>query len=445
MAIETAERVQAAPTKATFAAWATLGVLLLFYILSFLDRQILAMMVDPIRRDLQIDDFRISLLMGLSFAALYTVFALLMGSVVDRYPRRLIVYAGVTLWSISTAACGLAAGFGHLFVARMAVGIGEATLVPATYSMLSDVFPRRRLSLALAIFTLGTVLGAGLSMVVGGGVIALVSSMPPIDLPIFGATRAWQVVFLVIGLSGIPLALLIFAIAEPKRTGLLIGQDAKATSWRDAITFVRLRWKLWTAILLAFAPCSTLANAVVLWGPSYMARGFGWTPVQIGTAIGLTVATAGGAGQLFSGWYVDKLLAKGLPDAAFRYFGWSLTISIPSIVVAFLVPSPALMLALIAIPFLVMFGNAGYVAAAIQMTTPNQFRGRMGGLFLLVVSIPGLVVGPSLIALLSTNLFGSDKSLGYSIALCAVAFVPLMVSGVVLGRRAMSELIAEAA
>ncbi|WP_242127398.1 MFS transporter [Sphingobium sp. Sx8-8] len=422
-------------------AWVTLAILVLLYILSFLDRQILAMMVDPIRRDLGISDFEVSLLMGFSFALFYTIFGVFMGGIVDRHSRRTVVYVGVSLWSLATAACGLAQSFWQLFLCRMLVGVGESTLTPASYSMLTDLFPRRRLAFALAIFTLGTTLGAGLSMVLGGFVISLVSKTPFITLPLIGDIRAWQVVFFLIGLPGLLAACLMFAVPEPARTGRLKGSGTP--SWKSALQFLMTRRKLWLAIILSFAPSATLSNAIVLWAPAYMGRNFGWSPLEVGLAIGGVVAITGGVGQMLSGWTVDALFSRGMRDAHFRFLGWMTIIAIPALVLAFLTTSVPLFLTLLAVPFLLLLSNAGYGAAAIQMTTPNEYRGRMGALFILVVTIPSMILGPSLIALLSEKLFRSEQSLGLSIALTAAIMGPIMLVGVSLGKKAMRELMTE--
>jgi len=423
-------------SKVSPRAWLSLAILVLFSALSFLDRQILSMMVDLIRRDLHIDDVQISMLMGLSFALVYAVLALVMGGFVDRYPRRLVIYAGVSLWSLATASCALATSFEGLFLSRMAVGIGEATLVPAAYSLLTDLYPRHRLSLAMAIFSVGMIVGAGVSMGFGGVLISYFSAQHSLVVPVLGTLSAWQAVFLAIGLPGLFLAMLAFTLSEPPRTGL---PSAGANlSWQKVLWHLVERRQFWAAVFLSFAPSGVLANAVLLWGPAYFSRNFGWSPAQVGAAIGGVAAIAGGGGQLFAGWFVDRMFARGRQDAHFRYFGFTVFASIPVLVLAFLVPDPYFNLACLTVPFFLLFANTGYAAAIVQMTTPAEYRGRVGGIFVILIMLPGLVIGPSLVAMISTNLFGDQSGLGDSIAVCAVVLAPIMIYGAVLGQRVTS-------
>lgn len=426
--------------KVPASAWGTLAILVLFYVVSFLDRQIIAMMVDPIRKDLGVGDFEMSLLMGFSFACFYTVFGLLMGAIVDRHARRVVVYWGVTLWSLATALSGLAQNYAQLFVARMVVGVGEATLTPAAYSILSDSFPRRRLALAIAIFTVGSSMGAGISMAVGGLVISLLSSSPVVSLPVIGDLRAWQIVYLAVGVPGVLIAALIFLVPEPLRRGRLATDPATTPGWGEAFAFVLHRRALWMAVLLGLAPVATLATGLVMWAPTYMSRNFGWTPVQFGPAIGVVVALAGAAGQVFNGWYVDRLFARGKTDAHFRHFLLCTIVAAPIGIAAFLVSNPVLFLILFAVPNFLLFTSGSYGAAAIQMTTPNRLRGRMGALFLAIMTIPSLAIGPSLIALLAEYVFKSEQALGLAMATVIAILIPFMLVGGVLGMRAMRAL-----
>ncbi|MBI3427463.1 MAG: MFS transporter [Acidobacteria bacterium] len=149
-------------------AWYVALVLMLCNTLSFIDRQILGLLVDPIKQDLRVSDTQMGLLQGLAFGIFYTLLGMPMGRIVDRGNRRQLVAAGIFCWSLMTAACALARGFGTLFAARMGVGVGEATLSPSAFSLLSDYFPKERLATALSIFSMGVFFGSGLALIVGG-------------------------------------------------------------------------------------------------------------------------------------------------------------------------------------------------------------------------------------------------------------------------------------
>src|SRR4030095_7549014 len=167
---------EARPAKELRYAWYVAVVLMLCNTLSFIDRQILGLLVTPIKLDLGISDTRIGLLQGLAFGIFYTLLGLPMGRIVDHGKRRNLVAAGIFCWSLMTALCAVARGFWTLFAARMGVGVGEATLTPSAFSLLSDYFPKERLGTALSVFSMGIFFGSGLALIVGGLIIGAVGS-----------------------------------------------------------------------------------------------------------------------------------------------------------------------------------------------------------------------------------------------------------------------------
>ncbi|MDP7094057.1 MAG: MFS transporter, partial [Gammaproteobacteria bacterium] len=179
-------------------AWYVAVILTLAHIVSFLDRQVLAMLVEPIKHDLEINDTQMSLLLGLAFAIFYTFMAIPIGRLADRRNRRTIIAVGITAWCAMTAMCGLARNYWQLFLARVGVGVGEATLTPSALSMLSDYFPRNKLGAAIGFYNMGVSVGAGIAFIVGGQIIGFVTNSPPITLPFIGELYAWQTVFLLV-------------------------------------------------------------------------------------------------------------------------------------------------------------------------------------------------------------------------------------------------------
>ncbi|NJL12269.1 MAG: MFS transporter [Microscillaceae bacterium] len=165
------EKKLASPSRIqTWYAWYVVVVLMIAYISSFIDRQILSLLVEDIQRDMKINDFQISLLMGISFALFYTLLGLPIGRLADRYSRRNIIMAGVFVWSLMTAACGLVRTYFQFFLARVGVGVGEAALSPAAYPLIADYFPPQRLATALSVYSMGIYIGSGLAFLVGGRV-----------------------------------------------------------------------------------------------------------------------------------------------------------------------------------------------------------------------------------------------------------------------------------
>ena len=201
---------------------------MLAYTNSFIDRQILTLLVEPIREDLGITDTQISLLAGLAFSVFYTVMGLPLARLADQSNRKRIITFGITGWSFMTAMCGAAQNFWQLFLARIGVGVGEATLSPAAFSIISDYFPKDRIARAFSVYSMGVYFGVGLAMMIGGLVIQAVSNAPPVDLPAIGRVRSWQLTFFIVGMLGLPILLLLFTIREPLRRG-----TAKASSNSD--------------------------------------------------------------------------------------------------------------------------------------------------------------------------------------------------------------------
>lgn len=222
------------PGQPGFYPWYATGVLMSAYVLSYLDRQILYLMVGPIRRDLHITDFQFSLLTGAAFGIFYTLMGMPIAWLADSSNRKNLIAAGIAAWSIMTALCGLAQSYGLLFLARIGVGVGEATLSPAAYSYLSDSFDRLRLPRAVSVYALGLFIGAGMALIIGGEVIGALEDMPPVMLPIFGQISSWHLVFLTIGLPGLLVALWVSTLREPKRTGAV-----ESASKNDGLPFSR--------------------------------------------------------------------------------------------------------------------------------------------------------------------------------------------------------------
>ena len=180
-------------------SWYVVGILMLFYALSFVDRQIIALLVEPMKADLGLSDVEMSLLGGLSFAIFYTIFGIPLGRLADSNSRRGLIAAGVVVWSLMTTLCGFASRFSHLLLLRMGVGLGEAALSPAAFSIIADYFPSHRRATALSIYSMGIYLGAGLAFT-GGAILLgwaerITSLRGDEPLLILGNIQPWQIVF----------------------------------------------------------------------------------------------------------------------------------------------------------------------------------------------------------------------------------------------------------
>ena len=204
--------------SSTAYQWYVIFVLLLAQMFSFLDRMIMGLLVGPIRESFAISDTQYSLLAGLAFSLFYAIMGLPLARIADSRNRRNLISIGIAVWSVMTAVCGLAKGFVSLFFARIGVGIGEATLGPAGYSMITDYFPRSSLARALSVYTLGVTFGSGLAYILGGAVVGYVQTLDTLTLPFLGATEGWQLTFFIVGFPGVLVAALMYlTVREPAR------------------------------------------------------------------------------------------------------------------------------------------------------------------------------------------------------------------------------------
>jgi MFS family permease len=402
--------------------WYVLGVLTVAYTLSFVDRQILTLLVGPIKRDLGLSDTRISLLQGLSFALFYTVMGLPLGRLADRSNRRRLIVAGITVWSGMTALAGFARTFPQLVLARIGVGVGEAALSPAAYSLIRDYFPTRQLGRAASVYNLGVHFGGALALVIGGAVVGRLGEAGVVTLPLVGTIRSWQAVFFIVGIPGLLVALLVATIHEPERRRAPGAVDA---SIGDLLAFLRANRRLIGAYLGGFSLLSLLAYGSGAWAPTFLIRTYGWGAAETGAAYGLISLTAGPIGVLAGGAYADWLHARGHRDATVRAGMHSAMVLWPFAVATPLMPTAEAALALgwfVTLLFAFPFGAA---AAAIQLIAPAAIRAQLTAVYLFVSTLVGLGLGPVIVALLTDRVFGDPSELRYALLTVAVALPPV--------------------
>src|SRR5579863_2688587 len=241
------------PAASLGYAWYVVIILTALYMLSFVDRTILSLLVGSIKRDLGISDTRIGLLQGLSFALFYTIMGLPLGRLADTRSRRNLIAAGVVVWSLFTSFCSAAKSFWALFFTRIGVGVGEAGLSPAAYSLISDYFPPDRLGVAISVYYMGVFLGSSLALLVGGIVVDTMARVHTVTLPLLGTIASWRVTFLIVGLPGLVCALLVYTIREPLRKNMLKSAQGVAArlSFGQSMGQLGLRWQSVAGISLA--------------------------------------------------------------------------------------------------------------------------------------------------------------------------------------------------
>ncbi|VVN82865.1 spinster family MFS transporter [Pseudomonas fluorescens] len=407
-------------TRKSYAyEWYVVAVCMLAYIFSFIDRQILALMIEPIKHDMQLSDTQFSLLHGLAFSLFYAFMGMPIALLADRFSRPKVIAIGVAFWSLATALCGLSKNFLQMFMARIGVGIGEAALSPATYSMLSDMFPREKLGRAVAIYSIGSFIGGGVAFLIGGYVIDQLKHLDSVIVPLLGEMRPWQVTFFLVGLPGVLVALLIaLTIRDPARKGLKLDAAGKVhtPSMKQAFTFLSVHRKTFFCHYLGFSFYAMTLFCMLSWTPAFYMRKFGLAPSDTGYMLGIVVLLANTSGVFCGGWLIDWLAKKGYSDAPIRagVIG-AIGMAVPAIAFTQVIELWMSVALLAPAMFFASFPMPASTAA-MQILPPNQMRAQISALFLLISNLIGLGLGTTLVALLTDRLFQSPAMVGSSIS-----------------------------
>ncbi|MEM6683944.1 MAG: MFS transporter [Pseudomonadota bacterium] len=404
-----------ADERASAAAWYGLGVLFVAYTFSFVDRSILSLLVEPIKQSLGLSDTQVSLLHGLAFALFYTFLGIPIARLADSRSRRTIIATGILVWSLMTAACGLAGRFVTLFLARVGVGVGEAALSPAAFSMLTDLFPKRQLGLAMGLYSMGVQVGSGLAFIIGGIAVGMALEMGSIDMPLIGTLAPWQTIFFIVGLPGLVVAAVMLTVQEPARKAQpkLPGDE----SWLAVFRFIGKEPGTFILHFLGFAALGLLFNGFIAWTPSFFIRTFGMTPGTAGPLLGSLILVLGSAGIVAGGAYSDRLFKSGRTAAPIISARLAAIVLIPLSIAAPLMPSFYLCAALFAVFFFFAAFPYGCAAAAIQMAAPPHLRAQMSAIYLFFLNMIGTGFGPTAIALTTDYALGDARQLGVSMAI----------------------------
>ncbi len=415
-------------------AWYTVVILMCAYTFSFLDRQILTLMVGPIERDLGITDTQFALLTGGAFGIFYTFMGLPIGWLADRYPRKWIISIGIALWSLATTLSGVARSFPQLLLARIGVGVGEASLSPSAYSMLSDLFDRTRLPRAMSLYSAGIYIGAGLAMILGGTVVAAIAKTPEVTLPVVGAIRSWQAVFFVVGLPGLAVALWMATLREPIRHGSDDLQERRTFSIARIWAFLSA-WPWMSVSLFLGSAMVSVMSYTDSWFPELFIRNMGWDPGRVGHINGTASLVAGPLGMFSAGWLSSRLLSRGMADACIKLTIVA-AIGMGAIGVVMPLMNDGTIMAALLFPFKFFGGfTPVLIPSAIQMVSPGALRGQLGAVFMLTVGIVGVTLGPVLPALLSDFVFHDKKLLYLSLAVTSAIVTPIAVLLLAVGTR----------
>ncbi len=444
-----ANGVSDAPWPSPRTAWYAVFILSLTLMINFLDRGLITLLVPGIKADLQLSDFQVSLVIGFAFVFFYVFLGLPVARLADTGTRRTIIGIGIALWSGATALCGMAHSFVQLFIFRVGTGVGESCNGPATYSLLADLFPSAKLPRAIAILNFGFMLGTGFALIVGGTVVHLLQSVPPVHVPFVGTLHSWQMAFLLVGLPGLAISALVWTIKEPVRRGRLAtgsGRKARAATLpvRDVIRFVVGNRAVYGPMLLGLAFNTVLSIGSLSWGPAFFGRTFGWSMTEVGLISGAVFLIVWPPGAMFGSWLAERWQKQGHDDANLRVVVWAIALLIPGQILFPLVPRPEYAMAISAFNGFIAAWVLGPQNAAIQIVTPNEMRGQISALAIFIVNVLGYGVGPTFIAVLTDYVFGSEAYLRYAMSASAVILAPLSGLTIWWGMKAYGEAVARA-
>ncbi len=408
-------------TQGGLYAWFVVFLLCLASIVSYLDRQIINLLVEPIKTDLQINDTQVGLLQGFSFVLIYALVAIPVAWIADFGRRTTVIVVGVFFWSAATFTCGLATSFILLFIFRAMVGLGEVTLTPSGYSLIGDYFPKERVGLAISLFTGTGFFGSGLAYIIGGQVVGALSGTDAYTIPLIGDVKPWQLTFMLVAIPGLLLGFLMLLIKEPPRHSVVETQvlAEKKASLSALVKHITQNIRLFGGLFVGFALMASATYAIVNWVPTFLSRTYDWSPTQVGNGFGPVLMFSSTIGVFVGGIVASTLMSRGVASA-------NLLVAIAAglIAVVFAATFPfagsgdmALMMLIPTLFFAAMPFGCG--TATLPLITPNRLRAQVVAVYLLVANLLGLTLGPTGVGLLTDFVFNDPSKINYALAIAA--------------------------
>lgn len=424
--------VKEQPWPSAGKSWYAVAIFATALMLDFLDRGVIALLVQPIKHDLHLTDTQMGLLMGPAFIILYLLLGLPIARLADSRSRRAIVGWGIGIWSVMTATCGLVGSFWPFFGTRVGVGVGEACNGPATFSMMTDMFPKEKLARAMATLNFGFVAGSGIATIIGGAIIDYLSHHGDFHVAILGVVHPWQATFFAVGLPGIVISLLYLTISEPPRRGRMLRVEGtarahKAVPVREVGRFLMAHKSTYFPMFAGLACSNIVAFGVQNWAPTFFVRTYGWTIPHYAFVAGVLMLILFPIGLIPGSMLAERLARNGYLDANLRVTLFTLIGTVPFEILFAIMPTPGLSLACLGASFFVASFSIGAQNAALQIITPNEMRAQITALFLFIFNTFGSGLAPLLIGAVTDYVIGSEAKLGESIALTAAVLGPLAV------------------
>jgi MFS family permease len=400
--------------EVTWRQWAMVCVLTVLFIYAQIDSGSITLLVGPIKQDIGATDTQIGLLLGLSFAAPFAIFGVLAGYLVDRMSRRRIIGIGVVLWSVMTLSCGLARTYWQFFFGRFGIGVGEAAITPASYSLIRDSFPIEKRGRAFGIFTAGNYIGAAAGVMITGALAGLVNSGALKSIPWLGTLHAWQAVLVIIGAIGIPLSLLALTFREPARR-IEGSMENSGVTFREAFDQIQAHWRTYLPLVIWITCFFGVAITYGSWMPTIIARTWALPPQLIGIFFGGCLLICAPIGAWCGGYFIDILQQRGRRDAAEIVGLWVTIIFIPFGIAAPIVPEVGQMFFALGAQLLVAGAYQPVGASLLAKITPPRLMGKVTAIYLLIYYLIGRGVGPFVVAVISDNFYSGPQALGYGL------------------------------
>jgi MFS family permease len=410
--------------QAYYAAW----VLAVVQMCAQFNNGVMMLLVEPVKRDLGLSDMQMSYLLGFSVTLFHVLIGVPAAILVDRHNRKWLMTISIGIWSAATAACGLAQSYWQFFAARVGIGTGESISGPLSYSLLADYFPPAKLPRAIAVYNVGFQGGTALSLLLGALMIYILSGLRTIDVPLLGTVRDWQLVFILTGLLGLPIALLVATLSEPKRRGLsaAVSRDARprGPSLRDVLVYLCKNWRVYGPVFMGLSLTSMHLFGLAAWSAAFYGRTYGWDPAKVGLYSGLLNLGLALPSLAAAIWVNDLFRKRGHADTNMRVLALGFTTAAPFMILGPLMPSPWLALAMSGVGSAFMLLAAPSLNSALQIVTPNEMRGQMTALYMFVMFAVGGGLGPTYFAFLTQHVWGDEKLLNYAIATSAALLFP---------------------
>ena len=415
-------------------AWFLTTLLLITYTVSFIDRAMINLLIDPIRSDLGLSDIQLGQILGPGFMISYILFSLPVGRMVDKFNRIAVLIGGILLWSIATAAHGFSNDYYSLFVSRAGVGAGEAAVTPASWSIIADLFRPEERAFPMSFYLMGPYIGQGLALLFGGLIIQLYT----VPIEILGFTlQPWQMIFIIIAIPGFFLSLGLALLTDPKRKGIINKEKQKEESFADVITYIKSKFSAYFTLMVAASFIVALLYTFQAWVPTYIARIHGWELSRVGYLFGIVTLISGSLGVL-SGPVLERFLdRKGVTNSTHTVFLISAsTLAVIPALIFISIPESLVLPGMFIISFFITLPMACF-ASGLQKMTPQNYRGSISGLYVFMMNIVGLSLGPTVVPFFTSVIFQSDMSINLALSYTFLIFGPLSFSIFFLGRKAL--------